>query len=301
MKVAVLMSTYNGERFLRQQIESILNQSGDFQLDLWVRDDGSQDETCAILQEYADQGKLHWCTGENLKPARSFLKLVQQVWGYDYYAFSDQDDVWHSDKLSRGVQKLQTVTGPAVYCANARLVDAELNDLGRDVYMRPLHTDFYSVTCGAGILGCTMVFNDETARLIREKPMPEKFRMHDCYMSIVCTLHDGVVFYDPEVCMDYRQHGNNVVGTSWSKWDALKNRIGQITQKREQTIDKMASSICSNYPDAPNREKLEWLRSVAQYRNSFLSAAKLATDNKPIYNSLNKSLTLRLAILLRNR
>ena len=72
-------------------------------------------------------------------------------------------------------------------------------------------------------------------------------------------------------------------------------------EKSEQTIDKMASSICSNYPDAPNREKLEWLRSVAQYRNSFLSAAKLATDNKPIYNSLNKSLTLRLAILLRNR
>lgn len=301
MKIAVLMSTYNGEKFLRQQIESILNQSGEFQLDLWVRDDGSRDNTCTILQEYADQGKLHWYTGENLKPARSFLHLVRHVQGYDCYAFSDQDDVWYPDKLSRGLQQLQTVTGPAVYCSNARLVDAQLNYLGRDVYTKAPHTDFYSVTCASGILGCTMMFNAEAARLIQEKPMPEELRMHDCYLSIVCTLHDGTSFYDPIPSLDYRQHGNNVVGSCWTKWDALKNRIGQITRKRQMTIDKMAHSICSNYPDAPNREKLEWLRSVAQYRNSFLSAAMLAVDRKPSYNSLNKSLTLRLAILLRNR
>lgn len=301
MKTAVLMSAYNGEKYLRQQIDSILSQSGDFQLDLWVRDDGSGDSTCAILQEYADQGKLRWYTGENLKPARSFLNLVQQVSGYDYYAFADQDDVWHPDKLSRGIRQLQTVTGPAMYCANARLVDAQLNYLGRDVYTNPPHTDFYSVTCGAGILGCTMIFNEATARLIREKPIPEEFRMHDCYVSIVCTLHDGATFYDPVPGLDYRQHGNNVVGSSWTKWDALKNRIGQITQKREMTIDKMARSICMAYPDAPNQEKLEWLRGVARYRSSFLSAVRLAADRKPSYSSLNKSLTLRLAILLRNR
>lgn len=301
MKLAVLMSTYNGEKFLRQQIESILNQSGAFQLDLWVRDDGSKDATCAILQEYADQGKLNWYTGDNLRPARSFLNLVQHVPGYDYYAFADQDDVWYPDKLNRAVQRLQAISGPAIYCANAHLVDSQLEDLGRNVYRNPPCTDFYSVTCGAGILGCTMVFNGATARLIQDKPMPQELRMHDSYVCVVCTLHDGVIVYDHQAALDYRQHGNNVVGSAWKKTDALKNRIQQLTKKRADTIDKMAACICRNYPEVPDGEKLLWLQGVAQYRKSFFSALKLALDRKPSYSGRNKSVTLRMAILLRNR
>lgn len=301
MRLAVLMSTYNGEKFLRQQIETILNQDGDFQLDLWVRDDGSKDNTCAILQEYADQGKLQWYTGENLRSARSFLNLVQRVRGYDFYAFADQDDIWHPDKLGRGVRRMQGVTGPAMYCANARLVDAQLNCLGRDVYRNPPHTDFYSVTCGAGILGCTVVFNAATARLIQERPLPQKLRMHDHYLSVVCTLHNGVIFYDHAPCLDYRQHGGNVVGSSWRRTDALKNRIRQITTKRENTLDELAASVCALYSRVPDMKKLQWLQGVAGYRDSIWSALKLAADKKPSYSSLNKSLTLRMAILLRNR
>ena len=71
MRVAVLMSTYNGEKYIREQIDSILEQSGNFDLDLWVRDDGSKDSTQQILQEYAQQRKLHWYTGENLGAAHS--------------------------------------------------------------------------------------------------------------------------------------------------------------------------------------------------------------------------------------
>lgn len=301
MKLAVLMSTYNGERFLHQQIESIFNQVCDCQVDLWVRDDGSTDGTQAILQSYADSQKLRWYTGPNLKPAKSFLDLVQHCPGYDYYAFSDQDDVWYPDKLQRGITHIRELSIPAISFANAHLVDGELNTLGRNVHRNPPHVDFYSVTCDARIMGCTIVFNNMLARLIQNAPMPKDLVMHDYYLGVVCALHDGEILYDHAPCMDYCQHGNNVVGSSSSKIGALKNRIRLLTKKMPTTLDRMAASICENYPDAPNREKWEWLYHVSRYRESFFRAAKLALDRRPTYNSRNMEITLRLCILLRNR
>jgi len=301
MKLAVLMSTYNGEHFLRQQIDSILNQQCDGQIDLWVRDDGSTDGTQQILQSYADKGLLQWYTGSNLKPAKSFLDLVQHCPGYDFYAFADQDDYWYPDKLSVGMKKIEAYPGPALSFANARLVDATLQPLGRNVYRKPPHVDYYSVTCGAGILGCTVVFNQQLAQLIQEKPLPQELIMHDYYLAIVCTLHDGVIFYDDSVHMDYRQHGNNVVGNSWRKKDALKNRFRQLTVKNENTLDKMAASVCVNYESVTDKKKLQWMRKIAKYRKSVFHAAVVALDRKPSYNSYNMGITLRLAFLLRNR
>lgn len=301
MKLAVLMSTYNGERFLRQQIESILSQDCDFQVDLWIRDDGSKDCTCKILEEYASSGKLNWYTGDNLRPAKSFLNLIQHCSGYDYYAFADQDDYWYPDKLQNGVNRLKGISGPALSYANARLVDRDLQPLGRNVYRKPPHTDFYSITCGAGVMGCTSVFNAELAHLIQDAPIPKDIVMHDYYMGVVCTLYDGVVLYDHEACMDYRQHGNNVVGSSWKKKDALRQRVQWITKKSDVTLDKMAESICRNYSHVPNEQKLKWLKRVSRYRDSFANAFCLAVDPKPDYNSWNMWITLRMAILLRNR
>lgn len=301
MKLAVLMSTYNGSKYLRQQLESILNQVCDCEIDIWVRDDGSSDDTLKILREYAAFGRLRWYTGENLKPARSFLDLVKHCPGYDYYAFSDQDDVWYPDKLQKGIDSIRELAVPAMSFANARLVDGELNSLGRNVHRNAPNVDFYSVTCSAGIMGCTIVFNSMLARLVQCVPMPTEPIMHDYYLGVVCTLHDGRIIYDHAPCMDYRQHGNNVVGSSSRKLDALKERIHRLTVKARITFDMMAASICENYPDAPNREKWEWLREVSRYRESFWRAAKLALDRRPTYNSRNMELTLRLCILLRNR
>ena len=301
MKVAVLMSSYNGQTFLKEQIESILAQDVEAELDLWVRDDGSWDDTTSILQEYMGQGKLRWYAGENVGPAKSFLELLQNVGGYDYYAFADQDDVWHTDKIRKGLCHLQNIDGPALYFANAKLVDAQLKSLGRNVYRSIPCVDFYSVTCGAGILGCTVIFNQELAGLIQSKPMPEKLRMHDYYLGVVCTLHDGRIVYDHQVCIDYRQHGNNVVGSSWRKIDAIKNRLRQITTKREHTIDELAEFICNHYTEVPDMAKWYWLRAVADYRKSMFAAAKLAFDKKVSFSSRNKSITMRLAILMRNR
>lgn len=301
MRLAVLMSTYNGEQYLHQQIASILNQNVDFQVDLWVRDDGSTDQTQIILQHYADQGRLRWYTGENLRAAKSFLDLIHHCPGYDYYAFSDQDDYWYPDKLKNCAAKLMHISEPAISYANARLVDQSLHFLGRNVFEKQPHLDFYSVTCNAGIMGCTMVFNSAMAKLIQSVSIPQDLVMHDYYLGIVCALHDGVIVYQDTPCMDYRQHGQNVVGFARNKIDALKDRIGQLTIKKGNTLDKMAAEICRLYPHVQDMQKWKWLFDVGQYQKSLFSALKLATDMKPHYYSFNTGITARMAFFLRNR
>lgn len=295
------MSTYNGEKYIREQLDSILAQERDFSLDIWVRDDGSSDTTCQILQEYADAGKLQWYTGDNLRSAKSFLDLVQHCTGYDYYAFSDQDDYWHPDKLQKAVMALEEKTCPAIYCANARLVDSNGMDLGRNVYNRVPHCDFYSVVCGGNIMGCTMVFNRQLAQIIQSNPMPQKMIMHDSILLSICTLHDGVIVFDENPYMDYRQHGNNVVGAQWSKWDALKDRLDRITKRQDVSIAQQAESVLAAYPASQNEEKRKFLQQVADYRKNFGSALSLACSRKPKFNGMNMEVTMRLAILLRNR
>lgn len=301
MKVAVLMSTYNGEKYLEEQIRSILGQQGDFFLELWVRDDGSQDRTRELLETYAQEGKLQWYTGVNLKPAKSFLDLLLHCPGYDYYAFADQDDIWYPDKLQRGIGLLQDCDGPGISFANAQLVDGELNPLGRNVYKRQPRTDFYSLLIAGNVLGCTMLLNREMAELVRGKSMPETINMHDYYLLNLCTLYGGTVAYEQTPCMDYRQHGANVVGAKWTKCSALQDRLRRITTPAKVSIATQAQTILRQYGDAPDEEKVAFLRQVAEYRHSFLTAMRLACSRKPRFNGKNMEFTIRLAILLRNR
>lgn len=99
--VTVMISTYNGEKFLKEQIESILSQTN-VKVKIFVRDDGSVDGTRNILNDYQNKGKLTWYCGNNLKTARSFLDIVKNVPKDSYYAFSDQDDVWKKKQIGKG-------------------------------------------------------------------------------------------------------------------------------------------------------------------------------------------------------
>jgi rhamnosyltransferase len=145
------------------------------------------------------------------------------------------------------------------------------------------------------------MFNRATAELVQTYGSPEKLIMHDSYVAILCTLFDGTIEFDPQPHMDYRQHGANAVGTNWTKWDALKDRIHRITRGDEITIAHMAQSLLAQSPTPPDGEKLAFLQKVANYPKSFVNAISLACSAKPRYNGLSMQVTMRLAILLRNR
>ena len=299
MKVAVLMSTYNGAAFLQQQIESILSQQGDFSLDLWVRDDGSQDDTINLLKEYESSHKLQWYTGKNLKPAHSFWDLLLHCPGYDYYAFADQDDVWEENKLQAAIKSISHADGPALACANAQLVGAKLEDLGRNVYLTPPALDFETLSIAGGILGCTMVLNHPLAQLLQSRDMPNNMVMHDFYIALICALAGGELYFDMTPHMKYRQHGSNVVGASRSKLSALKDRLNTITKRAKVTVSQQAQNILMQYPELGTDLQQQWLRKLAC--PSFFNRLSVACSTKTHYVNQNKAITLRLSILLGNR
>ena len=99
MKVAVLISTYNGEKYLAQQLDSIFNQKCSHEIDIWIRDDGSSDGTLALIDCYVREHSNIYLlpSDKNLRPAYSFFELVKDCGVYDFYSFCDQDDYWYKD------------------------------------------------------------------------------------------------------------------------------------------------------------------------------------------------------------
>ena len=125
-KVLVLMSTYNGERFLEEQLATIFAQEG-VSVSVLVRDDGSTDGTCRMLETWKRTHCLDYICGDNVGAARSFFLLLQQAPASTYYAFADQDDVWLDDKLYSAIQQIEKYDDvPALYFCQTQLVDKNL-------------------------------------------------------------------------------------------------------------------------------------------------------------------------------
>lgn len=301
MKVAVLMSTYNGEKYFDEQIHTILAQNGDFQVDIWVRDDGSTDGTQAVLKRYQEEGLLRWYTGCNLGSARSFMDLLNKCKGYDYYAFADQDDYWLPGKIQAAIDALKDKKGKHLYFSNAELVDCELNPLGRNVYKVSPCLDFETLCCAGGILGCTTVFNSELAVAVQENELPQKIIMHDFYMDELCLALGGSIICDLNVYMKYRQHGSNVVGVPYGILGTLKSRIKDITKKQSISIADQADELLRIYKDEIDEHRCTWLRKVASYKKNIVTRGALACSRRTKYMNRNMGLKLRLSILFGNR
>ena len=230
-KVAILLCTYDGQHYLSEQLDSFAMQSHS-NWDVWVSDDGSKDRTHEILEDY----KKNWPAGTlsvDPGPARgcgaNFLTLTCNAGiQADYYAYSDQDDIWDEDKLERAVRWLEAIPAgtPALYGARTRLVD----DRGTEIGMSPL---FSKPPCFANALiqniagGNTMVFNTAARALLREAGEKLPVVMHDWWTYIAVTGCGGKVYYDAEPSLRYRQHTSNLVGLN-SGWAARLRRVHKL-------------------------------------------------------------------------
>jgi len=215
-RVVVLMSTYNGERFLEAQVRSILEQLPQDGR-LLVRDDGSTDRTVKLLQGFSDS-RIQLKCGENLGFAKSFLTLLQQApTDAQMVMFSDQDDVWFPDKIERAWRRLRAIpSGPALYCSAQMLADEKLNPLERTpAWPRP--PSFIGAMAENIVTGCTAALNTEAANLLREGGVPEQVHFHDWWMYLVIAAF-GTVVVDDEPTLLYRQHGGNLIGRGAGWW-----------------------------------------------------------------------------------
>jgi glycosyltransferase involved in cell wall biosynthesis len=224
-KIAILMATYNGANHLQGQIQSLIEQSYS-EWELCVSDDGSSDQTLAVLEGVANStllGRLRVFAGPRQGFAKNFLSLVNRTEiQANYFAFCDQDDHWREDKLARGLAALQQVPAhvPALYCTRTRSVDS----LGQHLGFSPL---FSKPPCFANALvqsiagGNTMIFNSAARDLLASTPDDITIVSHDWWAYLLVSGCGGQVFYDAEATLDYRQHAGNLVGANSSWLDRL--------------------------------------------------------------------------------
>ncbi len=219
-RVAVLLSTFDGARYLPAQLASLAAQDG-VRWVLYWRDDGSTDTSRAVLEEFAAGIGAGRCVrvaglGERLGAAASFLALLRAVAplldAADLVAFADQDDVWLPAKLRRGAAALGTGDGPALYCARQVLVDATLTPIGLSAPMtRGLN--FPALLTQNIASGCTVMMNRDAVRLaVRSHPSPAA--LHDWWCALIVAGAGGRILYDEEPVVLYRQHAANLVGAA---------------------------------------------------------------------------------------
>ena len=234
-EVAILLCTFEGQRFLPEQLESFQAQS----LSAWtlfVSDDGSSDRTLDILQEHQKQwgrGKLMLQSGPRQGFAANFLSLTCQAdIKAAFYAYADQDDIWEADKLERAVQWLKTIPSdvPALYCSRTRLIDEENRTLGfSPLFKRP--PSFANALMQNIGGGNTMVFNHATRKLLCQAGKDIEVVSHDWWAYLFVSACGGQVHYDPHPSVRYRQHATNLVGAN-NSWRARLFRMRLLAQGR---------------------------------------------------------------------
>ena len=226
MNVAILLCTYNGENFLQEQLDSYLKQT--FQdWHLFVCDDGSTDSTLVILEKFkADHpDRISIFHGKEKNSTRNFLYLASIVpENFDYYTFSDQDDIWLPKKIEEGIKHLsfypQNV--PCLYGARTELV----NEHGKHIGFSPLFSkkpSFQNALIQSIAGGNTMVFNNTALKILRTVGVVNVVA-HDWLLYQIVSGVGGNVYYDQKSNLLYRQHGNNLIGSN----NSFKARIHRI-------------------------------------------------------------------------
>lgn len=285
--VNILLSTYNGEAFLRQQLDSLLMQT-DVDFSIIVRDDGSTDGTLAILDEYAVlHTSLSIVRGQNLGPAESFMTLLAMAPDADYYAFADQDDVWDHDKMAAAVALLAPddentscafdSAAPAIYFSQTRLVDANLLPLPTP-QLTPLLT-FGESMVYAFATGCTMVLNRSLRDIIvthRPATLP---MLHDYWCYLVAGAIGARVCYDPTPHILYRQHAANVVGLrNRGRLTEWKKRLHRVIVERKAERSRNVKILLDTLASLMTPDHLELAESYARGKQHLATRLRLLTD-----------------------
>lgn len=291
-KIIVMMSTYNGEKFVKEQIESILNQEN-VEVKLIIRDDGSDDSTKDIINGLKKEN-IELIAGSNIGWKESFNELLRGAGTCQYYAFSDQDDVWLPEKLARGISFIKKEKVPCLYYSDATIVDEKLNKIGIKKNKAPFPEKETNLVNCAG-QGCCMVFNYAAKELFC-KYKPREVFSHEAWMSILCNYF-GKVFYDNHSYILYRQHsGGNVNGAFRpSVYKLFVNYIHSI--KNHSMYPHYADEIFNGYGEYLDSEDKKIILNFITYKKSWKS--KLALVFKPSLHreSIMGTFGLKLAFL----
>ena len=240
-KIDILMATYNGEKYLRGQIDSILSQTYK-NFNLIISDDASTDSTQKILKEYEQKDKRIkiYIQEKNLGIVKNFEFLLEKVEN-KLFMFADQDDIWDIDKVEFSRDKLEAEEADLVY-TDLKVVDEKLETTANSYWKLKGFTkkvykynNFQSLYLNNYITGCTVLCKSKWIKEVLPLPKDSKYVIHDYWLVLIVSMKGKLVYIDKPL-IKYRQHKNNSVGSK-RKSDELNNfdeiRKLFITVKKE--------------------------------------------------------------------
>ena len=248
-KIQILLSTYNGEKYLREQLDSFLRLENAEEISVLIRDDGSTDGTREILAEYEEKHGFRILYGENVGLNASMQILFENADGEClYYAYADQDDVWLPHKLARAVSVLEgeDADAPLLYAARSHLTDVDGNVIGETLLpKRP--PSFENALVQNICIGHTQVYNQTMLALLRAHYHKDMFVI-DHWAYLIATAF-GKVVLDPTLVTLYRQHGKNAIGYGNTTASKIKNRIRRARAGVPKAHAKQMTALFSAFGD----------------------------------------------------
>lgn len=247
--VCVILCTYNGSRYLEQQIDSILRQDYP-NISLVIFDDQSRDDTVNIAKQFVglfeERSVKLVVNSQSFGSPHNFLQgLVSVGEDYDYYAFSDQDDVWLPSKISRAVDALGDPLEASLYYSNVTSVDSRNEKVLGESSIRP---DFHSkktALLANPAPGNTMVFTQALYQKVVEFDAPAELPFHDWWIYLIALYSGADLRFDCHSCVRYRQHSHNRTGDGRRPFDRLRRLYELFKGERKGIVRLHARALLS--------------------------------------------------------
>lgn len=297
-KILVLMATYNGSKYLKEQIESILNQKG-VEISLQIADDCSSDNTCALLEQYEKRhANIHFIRNKKNQGYRlNFFHLIQNASNdYEYYALADQDDVWMENKLITAIDELKRrpKDTPNIYYSNLTVANQDLQPIGR----MEKEEDIKNFTRINLLLenkctGCTAVFNHKMKEYVSKMTDQMILLPHDEIIGRIASLY-GEYIYDPNSYIFYRQHQNNQIGVN--KKHKLKKYFNFLIQGTKQYHAENIKDLLSLFGKSANIPEAE---DVAECNDSIKKRLQVFFSHEIKKRGFCSNIVFKIAILIK--
>lgn len=298
-KVVILMSTYNGEKYIEEQLESLLNQTYS-DIKIFIRDDGSKDRTKEIIKQFQQKSKnIFLVEGENIGFINSFFELLNISDTADYYAYCDQDDVWMEDKIERAVKFLEKSDSnkPVLYFSNSDYYDGEMNFLATAEKNKIYNFRNSLVECVTQ--GMTMVINNKTRETIVNN-RPQTCLYHDWWTYMICSGF-GEIIYDDKSLVKYRRHNKSVTVEGKSKLQLFIWRVKEfLINDSLKQIKKQLQEYEKLYSNNLTEKNKKLLKLFTNEKYNFLIALKKTFYPKRFRRKFIDEISVRILFIFGN-
>lgn len=296
-KVLIMMSTYNGGDRIIRQVESILNQKN-VDIDILIRDDGSDADTISVLNKLENEySNIRVIYGENIGWKRSFLELVYSTeLDFEYYGFSDQDDIWFEDKVISLVSLMENDVNskPKLAHCNSLSVDYNLVSRKEQEFRTPCPPGFKQAIATEYFQGCGMLWNSEAMELIRVYKPKNYDLAHDYWVGLICYLFGEVYFCKESKFYHIRYEDNS--SEDGDVWKGRMKRLHMLLACNKHVYMNPAKDLLDGYQEMLDDDRKQFLRIASN--NTIINRINLLMDNDFHRNTMLSTISFKFALLV---